>query len=123
MPKAPKGKKRPAPSRKKTPEAAAVAAKVVLHPTDDTPQYYVNYAEIATSQNEFSIYGVRVPTKFPPDEVETIKESKEIHLEPDVQIIIPVTMIQGLIDALVRQRDFYAAEFGTVIPMQTGEKK
>lgn len=123
MPKDPKGKKRPASPRKKTPEADAVAAKVVLHPSEDTPQYYVNYAEIASSQNEFSIYGVRIPTKFPPDEVETIKKSGELHLEPEVQIIIPVTVIQGLIDALTRQRDFYAAEFGTAIPMQTGEKK
>ena len=123
MPKALKGKKRPASPRKKIPEAEAVAAKVVLHPSEDTPQYYINYAEIATSQNEFSIYGVRVPTKLPPGEVAAITKSQELHLEPEVQIIIPVTVIQGFIDALIRQRDFYAAEFGTAIPMQTGEKK
>lgn len=123
MRKDPKAKKRPASPRKKTPEAEAVAAKVVLHPSGETPQYYVNYAEIATSQNEFSIYGVRIPTKLPPDEVETVKKSEELHLEPEVQIIIPVTMIQGLIDALIQQRDFYAAEYGTAIRMQTGEKK
>ena len=123
MPKALKGKKRPAASRKKIPEAKAVVAKVVLHPSEDTPQYYINYAEIATSQNEFSIYGIRVPTKLSTDEVEAIKKSGELHLEPEVQIIIPVTLIQGLIDALIQQRDLYAAQFGTAIPMQTGEKK
>ncbi len=123
MAKGPKGEKRPASPRKKTPEAKPVAAKIVLHPSEDTPQFYVNYAEIVASRNEFSIYGVRVPTKLPPDEVETIRKSEELHLEPDVQVIIPVTVIQGLIDALILERDLYIAQFGTSIPMQTGEKK
>ncbi len=123
MSKGPKRGKRPAPLRKKTPETKPVAAKVVLHPSEDTAQYYINYAEVAVSQNEFSIYGVRIPTKPRPYEVEAIKISGELHLEPEVQIIIPVTVIQGLIDALIRQRDLYTAQFGTVIPMQTEEKK
>ena len=118
-----RGRKAQSSPREKTPEAESLAAKIVLHPSEDTPQYYINYAEVACSQNEFSIYGVTILTKLPPDEVKAIKKSKELHLEPAVQIIIPVTVIQGLIDALIKQRDFYAAEFGTTIPMEAGERK
>ena len=98
MPKAlVKGKKRRPASRKKTPEAKAISTKIVLHPSDETPQYYVNFAEIANSQNEFSIYGAIIPTKLPAGEIDSITKTGELHLEPEVQIIIPVTVIQGLI--------------------------
>ena len=74
-------------------------------------------------RTSLALYGVKIPTKLPPGEVETVTKSEELHLEPEVQIIIPVTMIQGLIDALISQRDFYAVQFGTTIPMDIGEKK
>ena len=79
-------------------------------PTEDTPQYYVNHIEVASSKNEFAMYCVRVPSKIQPDRVE---EGGILRLEPDLELTLPVTIIQGLIDALTKHRDAYSKVFGT----------
>ena len=96
-------------------EPETLSARVVLHPSEDVSSYYVNFVEVASSQNEFSMYGVQVPTKMSSDAIERAKESGEFHITAEVQIIFPVTMIQDLIDALAKQRDFYCKQFGASI--------
>ena len=95
-----------------------LTARVVLHPSEDVPSYYVNFIEVASSQNEFSIYGAQVPTKMSLDAIEGAKKSGEFHLDAEVQIVFPVTIIQGLIDALAKQRDFYCKQFGESIQIK-----
>lgn len=83
-----------------------------MHPSEDAPTYYVNYIEVASSQNDFSMFGVRMPTKMTSAAIEAAQKTGEFHCTPDVEIVFPVTIIQGLIDALGKQRDVHLANFG-----------
>lgn len=87
-----------------------IKARLVVFPTEDTPQYYVNYVEVVSSENDFTIYGVRVPSKIPPNQIE---KDGSLHVEPELEITFPVMIIQGLIDALINQRDTYSRVLGT----------
>lgn len=122
-PRKPVARKKSAAQKKGAARDQSLRARVVLHPSEDLPNYYVNYIEIALSQNDFSLYGVRVPTKMSTSDVEAAKKSGEFHFHPDVEIVFPVTIIQGLIDALVKQRDLYVKSFGGSIPIKSGDKK
>ena len=99
-------------------EPQSLSARIVLDPSEDVPRYYVNFIEVASSQQEFSMYGVQVPTKMSLDAIERAKKTGELHLDPEVQIVFPVTIIQGLIDALANQRDFYCKQFGASIQIK-----
>ena len=90
--------------------AERIKARLIVFPTENTHQYYVNYMEVVSSENDFTIYGVRVPSKIPPNQIE---EGGSLHVEPELEITFPVTIIQGLIDALINQRDAYSRVFGT----------
>lgn len=119
----PASRKKRAPKKKSAAGEQSLRARVVLHPSEDVPNYYVNYIEIALSQNDFSLYGLRAPTKMSTSDIEAAKKSGEFHFQPDVEIVFPVTIIQGLIDALVKQRDLYIKSFGGSIPIKSGNKK
>ena len=119
----PAARKKRAPQKKRAAGEQELRARVVLHLSEDVPNYYVNYIEIASSQNDFSLYGVRVPTKMSTSEIEAARKSGEFHFHPDVEIVFPVTIIQGLIDALVKQRDLFVKTFGGSIPIKSGDKK
>lgn len=110
--------------RKKAPtkeqEVESLSAKVVIHPSEDTPFFYINYAEIVVSEHDFNLYGVRVPAKLVPSEINILKESGEINVEPIVHLIIPATIIDGLINALTRQKEVYKQQ-QSKIPSE-GEK-
>ena len=98
--------------------AKPITAHVVARSTEDTPRYYVNYIEVASSRNDFAMLCVRVPSKIQSDQIE---ESGNLRLEPELEITFPVTIIQGLIDALITQRDAYGKLFGT--PWSQGGKE
>lgn len=117
--------KKPAPksvAKKPVGDSTTLAAKVVLHASDETPDYYINYAEMASSANEFSLYGVRVPTKLSDLALSTIREAGTIDLEPSVQLTMPITLIDGLINALQTQKGLYEAQFGKITIKPTGGK-
>lgn len=97
-------------------EAESLSAKVVIHPSEDTPFFYINYAEIVISENDFNLYGVRVPAKLAPSEINILKESGEINVEPIVHLIIPITIIDGLINALTRQKEVYKQQQDKISP-------
>ena len=99
-------------------EPQPLGVRIILHPSEDISSYYVNFIEVALSQHDFSIYGVQVPTKMDSDAIERAEKSKEFHLTPEVQIVFPVTIIQGLIDALAKQRDVYCKQFGASIQIK-----
>ena len=99
--------------------AEPITANLVVLPTEDTPQYYVNHVEVASSRNEFAMFCTRVPSKIQPDQIDQIEKNGNLRLEPELEITFPVTIIQGLIDALTKQRDAYSKLFGT--PWNRGE--
>ena len=84
-----------------------ITTQIVLRVTDETPQYYINHAEVASSQHEFSLYGTYVPTKVPPELIDSAQELGVIHREALFQIVMPISLMDGLINALKKQKDFY----------------
>ena len=91
-----------------------VAVKVALPQTDDTPTYYVNYAEISHSQYEFALSVVRIPTKLDPERLAAAKKTGTLKLEPTLQVLLPPRLLPGLIAALQTQLKSYEDKFGKV---------
>jgi hypothetical protein len=80
---------------------------------DETFTYYANHAEIASSPHEFGLLFARMPTKVPPERLEEAM-SGTLTLPCDVQILIPATMISGLIRALNTQKATYEKRYGDI---------
>jgi hypothetical protein len=91
-----------------------VKLRVVLESTDDTPAYYVNYAEVSHSQNEIGISVVRIPTKISQKTLAEAQKTGEIKLEPVLNLIFPPTVIPGLIKALELQKTAYEQAMGKI---------
>ena len=80
---------------------------------DETFTYYANHAEVVCIPQEFAILFARMPAKFPPDKVDEVKAGR-LSLTCDVQILIPTTMIDGLIRALGTQKAAYERRYGPI---------
>jgi len=91
-----------------------LAVRVVVDPTDDTPSYYVNYAEAAMAVHELALSFLRVPTKMGVARSEEIKTSGLIRMEPAVQVVFAPTLLPGLIRALTTIKGKYEEKFGQI---------
>lgn len=80
-----------------------LAMRISLDPTRDTPAFYVNNVEVGRTQHDFLLLGARIPAKISPDELEGQLAGEVLRVEPDVQLILPPTLIPGLIAALQKQ--------------------
>ena len=79
----------------------------------ETATYYANFAEIAPFQYDFTILFKRVPAKLPPDKQEEAKAGM-VTFTSDVQIVVPATMIDGLMRALARAKEIYEQRYGVL---------
>lgn len=89
-----------------------IALKIVVEASQDTPTYYVNHAEIAAGQHEIAIWFARLPTKPSRLEMEEAKVTGEIIVDPEFQILVPPTLIPGLISALEQTKERHEAMYG-----------
>lgn len=80
--------------------AEAVQARLSIDTIQEVPTFYVNHAEIAAGPHEFAVWFSRLPTRPSRDDIEIIKETGEFVMEPEVQILLPHSVIDGLIKAL-----------------------
>jgi hypothetical protein len=80
---------------------------------NETFTYYANHAEVACIPQEFAILFARIPTKLPPDKINEVRAGN-LNLTCDVQILIPTTLIDGLIRALARQKAAYEQQYGPI---------
>lgn len=90
-------------------------SSVRLEPLEGASVYYVNYVEVGNSPQDFSLICGRLPGKL---SVEKIKEAKTLGalvIEPEVQLIIPTTLVPGLIRALTIQKEKYEKLYGVQI--------
>lgn len=85
-----------------TTQSQTVEARIVVETTQDVPTFYVNHAEIGAGPHEYAIWMARLPVKPSRDEMLLIQESGEFVVEPEVQILIPHSMVPGLIAALAQ---------------------
>jgi hypothetical protein len=104
--------------RAATPPASAeseaeVRITVSTQVGEDTFTYYANHAEIACTPHEFSLLFGRLPAKLPPDKLDEARTGN-LTLISDVQILIPVSLIPGLMRALETQKATYESRYGTL---------
>lgn len=99
-------------AKTRTPEPPSLkAVKVVVEPSGDP--VYANFAEVSAAQHEFQISFALTPSKPNPEILEQAKAG-EIHLEALVQILLPPTIIPGLIKALITTKEQYEAMIGPI---------
>jgi hypothetical protein len=107
--------------RQNRPDAASAQSSVItigsirLDPSESTSVYYVNHIEVATTPQDFSVICGRMPGKLSATKLEEIKEAGALVIEPDVQIVIPVTLVPGLIRILTLQKELYEKIYGIQI--------
>lgn len=95
-------------------EKTELAVRIVVEASQDTPTYYVNHAEIALGQHELALWFARLPTKPSRAETEEVRRSGEIVVDPEFQILIPPTLLPGLIEALGTTLSTYETLFGPI---------
>ena len=100
-----------------------ISTRLVFDISDEIPSYYINYIEVAQTEHEFSLYSVQVPGKPTAEQVATARESGEIHMEPLFQMILPPTIIRGLISAFESQLDLYEKQHGEIRPKKDSGSK
>ena len=95
--------------------AETIAVRPVFDMEIDSPVYYVNHIEVASTRFEFSLICGRVPTKLTPKQVDELRDNKTLRLVPILQMLVSPTLVQGLIDALTLQKKNYEKAHGTSI--------
>jgi len=104
----------PAPSSGSAePKAQAVTTLVTTEIGEQTATYYANHAEIAALPHDFAMLFARIPAKLSPEKLEQAKAGMVI-LPADVQIVIPATLIDGLIRALNVAKTIYEERYGAI---------
>jgi hypothetical protein len=71
--------------------------------------------EAANTANDFSLLCVRMPAKLSDERKSQILATKELHVEPDVVITFPTSLVPSLIRALTTQKENYEKAIGATI--------
>jgi hypothetical protein len=107
------GRPQPAAQAGSAQAEAQISVSVAMQVGDETVTYYANLAEIAPLQHDFAMLFGRLPAKLPPDKQEEAKAGM-VTLTSDVQILIPATMIEGLMRALATAKTIYEQRYGVL---------
>ena len=92
-----------------------VAPRIIVNINESTPLYYANYMEIGNTANDFTLFCTRLPAKLSADKMEEIKTLKTLHVDAEVQVVIPAALIPALIQALIKQKEIYEELIGQKI--------
>ena len=112
-------KPRPAKDAKNRKPRSAIAqtpkeGRVFLEVSPNAPVYYVSHAEVSHTQHDIGLAFGLMPTRLSPADRETAMTTGELHIETMVQILIPPTLLPGLINALSIQKEKYEEMFGKI---------
>jgi len=89
--------------------------RIVLNEVADVPSYYVNYAEVSQGMHDFSIHVARMPSRFSPDVAAAAAKEGVLRIDPMLQLVVPPTIIPGLIKALELQKAMYEKQHGEIV--------
>lgn len=81
----------------------AIRLRATIEPTDSSPVYFVNLMEVGHTAHDFTIFGIRVPAKLSRAQLEVVSKDEPLVLPAEFQVIIPPTLVPGLISALTSQ--------------------
>jgi hypothetical protein len=101
-------------SQSSLPQQINVTA-IRLEPLENAATFYVNHIEVGSSAHDFSLICGRLPGKLSLDQFEEVKGSGALVVEPEVQVVIPATLVIGLIKALTAQKDNYEKTYGVAL--------
>jgi hypothetical protein len=98
------------------PETAApglttVALRILIDPVQDSRSLYVNYMELSQTPYDFTLMGVQAPSKLTPEQLKIASSGAPLSLEAEFQVTFPVSMLTGLIHALLTQKEIYEKTF------------
>ena len=102
------------PRKTKKAEEKLTQIQFVTEATESTGQYYANFASVAHTPYDFSLTFAKVVAPPTSEQVATAKAGNPVKIEPLMQIIIPVRLIQGLTEALITQKKKYEQSFGAI---------
>lgn len=99
---------------KAPPTQESIDVRIVVDTSIDTPAYYVNHAEISVGEHDLTMTFVRLPAKPSRADIEEAKDSGELVIESEFQVIFPPTLLPGLIRALESTYQEYEARHGEI---------
>lgn len=97
-----------------------LALRPIIDVREDTPQYYANHIEINFTVHDFSLLIGRISSRIKPEDVAEARKSHIVKVPADVQILLPTTLIAGLLRALLVQKDAYEKQYGVQLIELTG---
>ena len=104
---------------KKKPNGRTTARVTIqLETPPDTPNYYINHAEISHTPHDFCIAVARIPGKLPPSQRDSAMTSGVLSIEAMLTLTIPKSLMAGLIQALQKQLDTVEAKDRTALSNQ-----
>ena len=92
----------------------SLPVRIVVDVSPDTPTYYANHVEIAINKHEIAVWIARIPTKPGREEMAFAEASGEIVVDAEMQILLPPTLIDGLLSALQTTKDNFETAFGPI---------
>ena len=87
------------------------------------PSYYCNHIEITQTKHEFALTFGQLPTRFSPERLESVKSDGIVHVEPVLEVLIPPTVLPGLIKALESQKKHFETLHGAIQDDSTWAKE
>ena len=95
------------PSKTKEVSDQEMTVRIAVSVTEETPVYYINFAEISNTPHDVSITCARIPSKPTRSMAEEANNTGTITLSANVQLVFTVGMLPGLIKALQTRQEMY----------------
>jgi hypothetical protein len=98
---------------------------IAIEAKGTAPRYYVNHAEINITPFEMAITFAQLPPRFDAGESERLSRGEPITVPVEVQILIPISFVDGLIKAMSGQKADYdrllAPQFAALVKPKPDE--
>lgn len=94
------------------PKKSVEVISIGVEASEDTPNYYVNYIEVSHGPHDFCMSAARIPTKLNSQQMAKAAADEKLTVDAMMQIVIPTSIVKGLIDALQKQVAKYEENFG-----------
>lgn len=82
-----------------------VQVKMRVDITPDTPNYYVNFAEVSQTPHDFCLAVARIPSKISTSHQQELKASGVISIDPTLTLTLPPTLLHGFL--LTKSEKYY----------------
>jgi hypothetical protein len=101
----------------------APAAQIQVDVKLSTPSYYVNYVAVSHTAYDFTLSVIKIPSPLTPELAELAKSGKPMLVEPMLQLTLPPLLIDGLIKALVDQKQKHEVTLAQQVKNNAAQQK